>query len=81
MSIMCDNTTAISCINKMGTSHSMDCHYLTVRIWEWAMKSNIEMTPAHIPGKQSIIADIESRVCHVDSEWMRSPRYLHQSLN
>ena len=30
--IMCDNTTAISCINKMGTSHSMNCHYLTVRI-------------------------------------------------
>ena len=28
--IMCDNTTAISCINKMGTSHSMECHYLTV---------------------------------------------------
>ena len=21
------------------------------------------------------------RICHVDSEWMLSPRYLHQSLN
>ena len=70
---MCDNTTAISCINKMGTSDSMDCHYLTVRIWEW--------TAAHIPGKQNIIADRESRVCLVDSEWMLSPRCLHQSLN
>ena len=28
---MCGNSTAIFCINKMGTSHSMDCHYLTVR--------------------------------------------------
>ena len=49
--IMCDNTTAISCINKMETSYSMDCHYLTVRIWDWAMKSNIQLTAAHIPGK------------------------------
>ena len=32
--LMCDNTTAICCINKMGTSHSMDCRYLTVRIWQ-----------------------------------------------
>ena len=39
------------------------------------------MTAAHIPWKQNIIADRESRVCHVDSEWMLSPRYLHQSLN
>ena len=45
------------------------------------MKSNIRLTAAHIPGKQNIIADRESRVCHVDSEWMLSPRYLHQSLN
>ena len=45
------------------------------------MKNNIQLTAAHIPGKQNIIADRESRVSHVDSEWMLSPRYLHQSLN
>ena len=58
----------------METSYSMDCHHLTVRIWEWAMKGNIQMTLAHIPGKQNVIADRESRVCHVDSQWMLSPR-------
>ena len=79
--IICDNTTAISCINRMGTSHSMDFHYLTVRIWEWAMKNNIQLTTAHIPGKQNIIADRESRVCHVNLAWMLSPMYLHQSFN
>ena len=45
------------------------------------MKSNIQLTAAHIPGKQNIIADRESWVCHVDLEWMLSSRYLHQSLN
>ena len=74
--IMCDNTRAISLINKMGTSHSMECHYLNVRIWEWAMKSNIQLAAAHIPEKQNIIADRESRVCHVHSKWMLSRRHL-----
>ena len=50
-------------------------------MWEWAMKSNIQLTAAHIPRKQNIIANRESRAYHVDSEWMLSPRYLHQSLN
>ena len=45
------------------------------------MKSNIQLTAARIPGKQNITANRKSRVCHVDSEWMLSPRYLHQSLN
>ena len=58
--IMCDNTTAISCINKMGTSHPMDCNYLIVIIWEWAMKSNIQLTAAHIPGKQKTSLQIEN---------------------
>ena len=57
---MCDNTTAISCINKMGTSHPMDCNYLIVRIWEWAMKSNIQLTAAYIPRKQKILLQIEN---------------------
>ena len=40
------------------------------------MKSNIQLTAAHIPGNQNIIADRESRICHVDLESMLSPRYL-----
>ena len=34
--IMSDNTTAIHCINKMVTSHSMECHPEALKIWEWA---------------------------------------------
>ena len=39
------------------------------------------MTAVRIPWKENIIADRESRVCHVHPEWMLSPRYLHQSSN
>ena len=32
--IMSDNTTAIHCINKMKTPHSMECHHEVLKIWE-----------------------------------------------
>ena len=41
----------------------------------------IKWWAAHIPRKQNIITERESRLCHVDSKWMLSLRCLHQSLN
>ena len=32
--IMSDNTTIIHWINKMGTSHSMECHQQVLKIWQ-----------------------------------------------
>ena len=66
--VIWDNTTAISCINKMETSRSMVYHYLTIRIWEWTMKTNIHLKAAYISGKQNITADGGSKVFHVDLE-------------
>ena len=49
LKVMCDNTTADSCINHMGTSHSDLCNTMTKAIWEWCAKYNIWLTAAHIP--------------------------------
>ena len=75
---MCDNTTAISCINKIGTSHSMDCHYLTVTIWVWVWILIFSWQQLTSQGKE-ILLQIETLGFNL--EWMLSPRYLHQSLN
>ena len=32
--VFSDSTTAIACINKLGTSLSELCHYITKQIWE-----------------------------------------------
>ena len=32
--IMCDNTTAVHTINKMGTCRSIQCHDVVMDIWE-----------------------------------------------
>ena len=63
-------TTAIGCINKIGTSHSDIYHHFTKVIWEWAEKKDIHITAAHIPGNKNIEADRESRELSVDLEWM-----------
>ena len=31
--VISDITTAIQCINKLGTSHSMECHHQVLKIW------------------------------------------------
>ena len=76
--IVSDSTTAIACINKLGTSHSELCHHITKQIWEWAEKKGIHITAAHIPGH--INADRESRELSYNLEWMLCPKILHKAL-
>ena len=45
--VFSDNTTAIACINKLGTSHSELCHHITKQIWEWAEKKDILQLPIY----------------------------------
>ena len=66
--VFSDSTTAIGCINKIGTSHSDICHHFTKLIWKLA--KSIHITAAHIPGNKNIEADRESRELSVDLEWM-----------
>ena len=61
---MSDNTTAIHCINKRGTSQSMECHIY-----------KNHLSAAHIPGKLNTVADKEFRSNHSDTEWMLQPKF------
>ena len=79
--IMSDNTTAIHCINKMGTSNSMECHHEVLKIWEWEIiYKNHLLSAAHIPGKLNTVADKESRSNHIDIEWMLQSKFLNLAL-
>ena len=81
---MLDNTTAVACIQHMGTSHSDSCNELTFALWSWCMENNIWVSAAHIPGKDNVIADHESRHINMDAEWKLNSTLLSeafQSLN
>ena len=74
---MSDNTISIHCINKMGTSHSMECHHeilTNLRIDNYFQKSS------HISGKTNTVADKESRSNHADTELMLQSNFLNLAL-
>ena len=78
--LMVDNTTAVSAINHMGTSHSDLCHALTKEIWEWCIPRGIWISAAHIPGKKNTVADYESRKTAGPAEWKLDPISLQTAL-
>ena len=79
--VMCDNTTAVNVINHMGTSHSDSCNSLAKRIWEWCIARDVWLSVAHIPGKQNLVADFESRRNQREAEWQLHKATLQNALS
>ena len=67
--VLCDNTTAVHTINKMGTTKSMSCNKMVKEIWEFCLANDMFITCTHIPGKENIVADHESRREYKQGEW------------
>ena len=80
LEILSNNTTAIHYLNKMGTSHSMECDQETLKIWEWAIIHKHLLSAAHITGKLSTVVHKESRSIHVDTEWLIQSKVLNLAL-
>ena len=64
----------------MGTSHSDSSNILVKQLWEWCIDRRIWVSAAHIPGRDNIIADFESRRNEKASEWMLDSESLAQAL-
>ena len=65
-----DNMTAVAYIRKMGGTHSVKCNAVARLIWEWAIKTDNYLLPAHIPGVDNVEADFASRIFDNTTEWM-----------
>ena len=80
---MMDNTTAVACVTKMGTSHSEQCNSITKEIWQFCIKRNIWVSSAYIPGKANVEAEEESRrkKPDFDTEWILNPDILSDALD
>jgi hypothetical protein len=71
--ILSDNTTTVAYLNKQGgTKHK--CNSITRVIWMWCYENEIWLSAAHIPGKDNIQADSESRSNHDNMEWKLNPQ-------
>ena len=74
--VLCDNTTAVAVINKMGTSHSARCNAVSQKIWHFCQTHDIWVTCAHIPGIENVQADFHSRKEYKQAEWMLNPAWF-----
>ena len=61
-------TTGISYMNSMG-ARSLSCSQITWELWVRCAQHGMWLSALHIPGKQNVLADKESREKRSDSEW------------
>ena len=79
--IMIDNTTAVACISRMGTSHSESCNIMTQTIWRWCIENKVWVSASFIPGKENTAADKESKVITLDMVWKLDPTALSHAFS
>ena len=64
-----DNTTAVSYINKQGGTKSCQMVIIAKKIWDWAIKHQVQVSAEHLPGKQNVTANKLSRELNDNLEW------------
>ncbi|KAJ0169654.1 hypothetical protein K1T71_014839 [Dendrolimus kikuchii] len=69
-----DNTTAIACINKMGSIQFPHLNDITRNIWNWCESRDINVQASYIKSKENCLADKESRNTNIDTEWELNDR-------
>lgn len=67
-----DNTSAVACVNKKGST-KQPLLSVTKELFTWAEENSVILSACHIPGKDNVDADRESRLSNLDAEWMLAP--------
>ncbi|XP_065194978.1 uncharacterized protein LOC135826275 [Sycon ciliatum] len=76
-----DNVPTVAFLNRKGGTRSQPLCQLAQEIWQWAIDRNLELIAVHVPGKENVDADFQSRhFQRSTSDWMLDPE-LFQELN
>ena len=67
--LFADNTTALACLNRQGSSHSVPLWSLSREILEFCQEREISLVPVHIAGPLNVLADKGSRSSPISTEW------------
>ena len=68
--VLSDNTAAVAYVKNMGGSQSEESNAVAKRIWMWCKDRKVWLTMGHIPGKQNVETDTQSRKFNDYTEWM-----------
>ena len=80
VSLKVDNTTAIAYINNKGGTRSPQLMTLAIEMWDWCQERDILVIASHIPGRDNVSADRESREFTDMSEWKLDPIIIQPFL-
>ena len=80
VSLQLDNTTAIAYINNKGGTRSPQLMTLALEMWDWCQARDIFAIASHIPGRDNVSADKESREFKDMSEWKSDPTVIQPFL-
>ena len=82
--ILSDNSATVGALNNMGSARSPELDAAIKESWDWALRRDIWLSSAHIPGKFNVEADEESRKTESRLEWKlnevlftETVKYLH----
>ena len=78
--LLLDNQTAVAYVNNLGGTVSTQATRLAKELWMWCLEREILLTAQHLPGKENVIADTESRVMRDRSDWMLNPSVFRQIM-
>jgi len=67
-----DNTTALSCIRKGGSTQSISCNEVTEQIFRESWALGVTTLLTYIPSKENVEADRASRAFSTSAEWSLS---------
>ena len=75
-----DNTSVVSILKHMGTSHNDTLNAIAKDIWEWAKSRRLWFLPVYIASADNP-ADEPSRNIYMDAEWQLNPQLFQQLTN
>ena len=78
-SLKLDNTSALMCINNMGSTKSLELNNLTKKLWMFALDRNIWLSASYVPSASNI-ADESSRKCLNDSDFMLNRQVFKNTM-
>lgn len=73
-----DNTTAVSYVNRYGSTHLPKLHIIAKQLWQWCEARHLWIFASYISSGKNTEADRESRINNVDIEWKLSEKAYQQ---
>ena len=67
--VRCDNTSAVSYINRQGGTRSLALWSVTWDLFQWCEAHQVSLRAIHLPGCRNSIADALSRLSGAPTEW------------